>query len=208
MKKNNESFNNDDNNKITALIKLGIWLVFIVVIFIVVNLGNKNDTELNNSFENSNQEETKPLTYEEKLNKLNDNFKFNYEIKIDNNIYYFSGTRLLTKESGYRLYDSEYVYYFVEDNIIKEVKNGELFDLENLYENIDVNNLKINQIKESIKGKKYIEEENKYNYLLENNKIVTLYSDSENIRKIEIYLGDDYYKLEFSDIGLVKEIKY
>jgi len=208
VKKNNESFNNDDNNKITALIKLGIWLVFIVVIFIVVNLGNKNDTELNNSFENSNQEETKPLTYEEKLNKLNDNFKFNYEIKIDNNIYYFSGTRLLTKESGYRLYDSEYVYYFVEDNIIKEVKNGELFDLENLYENIDVNNLKINQIKESIKGKKYIEEENKYNYLLENNKIVTLYSDSENIRKIEIYLGDDYYKLEFSDIGLVKEIKY
>ena len=45
-------------------------------------------------------------------------------------------------------------------------------------------------------------------YILDDNKIIYIYSDDKNITKIEIFIASDYYKLEFSEIGLIKEINY
>jgi len=199
-----------DNDKIRSIIKLGLWLTFISVIIIVANFGGNKKNTIGNVLNNNNnkQEEAKVITYEEKWEKLNDNYKYNYEVNVGGNIYNYVGMKLLTKESGYRLEDNVYLYYFVDNGIIYEVKDGKLYDLETLYENIDVNNLDVSKLKENISNKEYVEENNKYSYLFENNKTISVYTDSENIIKIEENIDDDYYKLEFTDIGLVEEIKY
>ncbi|MBE6156514.1 MAG: hypothetical protein E7161_02090 [Firmicutes bacterium] len=197
-----------DNDKITSIVKLGLWLTFIAVLIIVANFGtNKNNTN-DNVLNNSNEQKESVLTYEEKLNKLTDNYKFNYEINADGQVYNYVGTRLSTRESGYRLNNDTYLYYYIEDGAIHEVKDETLYRLETLYEKLDVDNLDVSKIKSSIKNKEFNEENGKYSYLLENNKKVSVYTDSENITKIEIYIGKDYYKLEFTDIGLVEKIKY
>lgn len=194
----------DDNQKFNAFIKLCLWGIFIVFVVLISNFGSKKVSVDNNK----ETEEVKTITYEEKLDKLKDNYKYKYEIKIDDEVFNFVGSKNKNNESGHRLYNEEQLYYYIDSGVLYEVVDNQLKELEDLYENIDKNIIDVDKIKESITSKEYLKDNNKYSYILENNKIVYVYVNNENIEKIEIYLGEDYYKLEFSDIGLVGEINY
>ncbi len=192
------------NNKTSAYIQLGIGLVFIIilVVFVKVNGVNNNDSKP----QNEEKEEIKELTLDEKLSKLTDNYKYNYEITIGEIIYTYNGSKMGLKESGYLQINDNYLYYYKDNNYTYEVKDGGLFQIDNLYSNIDANYLDIEYIKNLIKDYEYTNEDNVYTYNLENIQII-INTDKDNITSIQI-INENNYKLEYSDIGNIKEINY
>jgi len=208
----------DNNDKIKSVVKLGLWLIFIAVLVIVAKFGGKDTT---NNVQNNNQTEIKEeenkeeviISYEEKLNKLVNNYKYTYEIKIGDNIYSYEGSKMeknsAINESGRLSLNGEIKYnYFLENGYIYQVNNGGLDKVESIYDiGIDSNYLDVLKIKEMILDKEYVVSENKYSYELEDKKI-DIYTDENNINKIEIFIEEDYYKLNLESIGEIKEISY
>ena len=192
------------NNKTSAYIQLGIGLVFIIVLVVMVKVNGVRKDE--NIPQNENKEEIKEVTLNEKLNKLTDNYKYNYEITIGDITYIYNGSKMGLKESGYLQINDNYLYYYKDNNYTYEVKNGGLFQIDNLYSNIDKNYIDIEYIKNLIKDKEYTKEDNIYTYNLENIQII-INTDKDNITSIQI-INENNYKLEYSDIGNIKEINY
>ena len=192
------------SNKTSAYIQLGIGLVFIIVLVIIVKVsGVRNDENIP---QNETKEEIKELTLDEKLSKLTDNYKYNYEITIGDITYTYNGSKMGLKESGYLQINDNYLYYYKDNNYTYEVKNGGLFQIDNLYSNIDKNYIDIEYIKNLIKDKEYTNEDNVYTYTIENNQII-INTDEDNITSI-IISNENNYKLEYSEIGSIKEINY
>ena len=192
------------NNKTSAYIQLVIGLVFIIVLVVMVKVNGVRKDE--NIPQNKTKEEINELTIEEKLNKLTDNYKYNYEITIGEITYIYNGTKMGLKESGYLQINDNYLYYYKDNNYTYEVKNGGLFQIDNLYSNIDKNYIDIEYIKNLIKDKEYTKEDNIYTYNLENMQII-INTDKDYITSIQI-INENNYKLEYSDIGSIKEINY
>ena len=192
------------NNKTSAYIQLGIGLVFIIILVIIVKVsGVRNDENIP---QNETKEEIKELTIDEKLNKLTDNYKYNYEITIGDITYTYNGSKMGLKESGYLQINDNYLYYYKDNNYTYEVKNGGLFQIDNLYSNIDKNYLDIEYIKNLIKDQEYTNEDSKYTYTIESTQII-IDTSEDNITSIQV-INENNYKLEYSDIGSIKEINY
>ncbi len=191
-----------DNLKFNAIIKLGLWLVFITFLLIVINFGGQKKADLPNK-----KPEQVTLTLNEKMQKLDNNYSYVYEIKIADNMYYFKGSTKDKKEVGVKTFNSETTNYFKENNYIYAVNNGGLDKIDNLYEGINMELLDITNLKNMLNEVKYQENNNSYIYNLED-KVITVYSDNLNITRINISMENAYYDLSFYDIGLVTEIKY
>ncbi len=192
------------SNKTSAYIQLGIGLVFIIILVIIVKVsGVRNDENIP---QNETKEEIKELTIDEKLNKLTDNYKYNYEITIGEITYTYNGSKMGLKESGYLKINDNYLYYYKDNNYTYEVKNGGLFQIDNLYSNIDKNYLDIEYIKNLIKDQEYTNEDSKYSYTIESTQII-IDTSEDNITSIQV-INENNYKLEYSDIGSIKEINY
>ena len=100
------------NERLSAIIKLALWAIFIGAMLVIANLGGKaenNSLNTDNANNSGTTEETK-LSISDKLVKLTDNFKYIYEIKIGSNIYYFVGSKNGNKESGYRNIKEEWLH--------------------------------------------------------------------------------------------------
>lgn len=192
------------NNKTSAYIQLGIGLVFIIILVIFVKVNGINNNE--SKPQNEEKEEIKELTIDEKLSKLTDNYKYNYEITIGDITYIYNGSKMGLKESGYLQINDNYLYYYKNNNYTYEVKNGGLFQIDNLYSNIDQNYIDIEYIKNLIKDQEYTNEDSKYTYTIESTQIV-IDTDKDNITSIQIN-NENNYKLEYSEIGSIKEINY
>ena len=192
------------NNKTSAYIQLGIGLIFIIILVVIVKVSGIKKEE--NIPQNETKEEIKELTIDDKLNKLTDNYKYNYEITIGEITYTYNGSKMCLKESGYLKINDNYLYYYKDNNYTYEVKNGGLFQIDNLYDNIDTNYLNLDYIKNLIKDKEYTKENNKYIYTLENMQII-INTSEDNIESI-IISNENNYKLEYSEIGNIKEINY
>lgn len=207
----------NDNTQITAVVKLGLWLIFIAILLIISHFGggqNNTNNKLNNDI--SNEEQKDVVSYEQKLNDLVNNYEYTYEVKVDNDVYVYIGSKLTAdngiKESGYVSKNNEKLYnYFLENGYVYQVNNGGLDKVESIYlQNINVNYFDMNKLKEEIQGKSYVVDTNDSNkkiYSLDNKQII-IYEDDLAIKKIEIIVGETYYKLNINKIGLIKEIKY
>ena len=110
------------------------------------------------------------------------------------------------KESGYLQINDNYLYYYKDNNYTYEVKDGGLFQIDNLYSNIDKNYLDLEYIKNLIKDYEYTNEDNVYTYMIENMQVI-INTDKDNITSIQI-INENNYKIEYSDIGNIKEINY
>ena len=192
------------NNKTSAYIQLGIGILFIIILIVVAKLSGGNTDE--NISQNETKEEIKEVALDEKLAKITDNYKYNYEITIGDITYIYNGSKMGLKESGYLQINDNYLYYYKDNNYTYEVKNGGLFQIDNLYSNIDANYIDIEYIKNLIKDHEYTKEDNKYTYNLENIQII-IDTSGDNIISIQIK-NENNYKLEYSEIGSIKEINY
>lgn len=207
---------NEGSDRIDAIVKLGLWLIFITVLMIIARFGGTSeDTNIKNPQEEIKESETiKEKSYEEKIGGLINNFAYSYEIKLDSDIFIYVGNKMMNnafvKESGYIRKNNEFLYnYFVDNGYSYQVNNGGLDKIESIYDGrIDVNYLNVDKIKDMISGKEYVvENDNKYIYNLDAKKII-LVTNKDSVTNIEVIIGEDYYKIEISGIGLVKEIKY
>ena len=81
-----------DNVRKKALIKLAIWSLFILLVLGLSGIKNPK-TEKETNIEEK-EKETTPLTYAEKLAKLNNNYNYVYKIKINDLEYEFIGEKL------------------------------------------------------------------------------------------------------------------
>ncbi|MBQ7030972.1 MAG: hypothetical protein IJN13_01195 [Bacilli bacterium] len=208
--------NNDGGDKIGAIVKLGLWLIFIAVLMIIARFGGtteNKDVEKPQDEIKENESNNKK-SYEDKLKELVNNYAYTYEIKVGNDIYTYIGNKMIDesyiKESGYIRKNNEQLYnYFIDNGYSYQVNNGGLDKVDTIYDvKIDANYLDASQIKSMIHGKEYvIENENSYIYNLDTKKIIIV-TNEESVTNIEVIIGEDYYKLEISGIGLVKEIKY
>ena len=208
--------NNDGGDKIGAIVKLGLWLIFIAVLMIIARFGGtteNTDVEKPQDEIKENESNNKK-SYEHKLKELVNNYAYTYEIKVGNDIYTYIGNKMIDesyiKESGYIRKNNEQLYnYFIDNGYSYQVNNGGLDKVDTIYDaKIDANYLDVSQIKSMIHGKEYvIENENSYIYNLDTKKIIIV-TNEESVTNIEVIIGEDYYKLEISGIGLVKEIKY
>jgi len=202
------------NEKIGSIIKLGLWLIFIIILFLLSNFSDKKEIKhITDIKDNINEK----LSYDEILNNLNNNFEYEYFIRIGNNEYNYVGKRLekengFIQESGFctkKIDDNnnELFNYYIDNGYTYKVENGGLDKIDTIYEGINENYVEINKIKDIIKNKEYVVENNIYSYNIDEINL-KIYIIEDSINKIEINTNEDNYILTFGNIGLVKDIKY
>lgn len=197
------------NEKVAALIKLVLGIVFIVILVVISGINDNNNNNINYPEDNKiTIDESNKITFEDKLAKLDNNYKYKYEIKIGDNLYIYNGAKKDNRESGTLLNNEETIYYFLENGYVYQVNNGGLDKIETIYDkNINPELLDINKIKELIVDAEYTLTENKYTYVIED-KTINIFTTDTDIEKIEIIHSDYSYLLEFNNIGKVDNITY
>ena len=168
-------------------------IVFFIVLFIIISkLAKAPDDE---------------VTLQEKLKKLNNNYQYSYEIKIGDVTYNFSGKVMDDKEAGTRKVNNKSIKYYKDESFAYEVRNRELYPIYDLYENIDDKLLNVDYLKSLISNLKFSQKGNSYTFKVDNKKI-TITTDKDNVKMIEITVGNDYYKLTYRNINEVTSVNY
>lgn len=196
-----------------SLIKLGLWLIFILAI-IIFAYTNKNDETVNNENKEIEEKETYEFKkYDEMIDSLlNSNYEFNYDIVIDDNNYLFNGTKCNNEVLGYKESNMGIVKYYISDNTYQVILK-DLVPIENLYENIDTNyldlNILFNNLNEYLYNIKKNEDTRVITYKKEGYQ-VKVTTNLDNVTNINIVVDNNTYNLSYNvvdtcNIGVVSE---
>ncbi|MFR5856678.1 MAG: hypothetical protein ACLUFU_02575 [Bacilli bacterium] len=196
-----------------AIVKLGLWLVFILAL-IIFALVNKNDNTINKENEETEEKEVYEFKkYDEMIESLLDsNYEFNYDIVINDTNYLFNGTKCNNEVLGYKESNMGIIKYYISDNTYQVVLK-ELVPIENLYENIDINYLDLNILFNNLNEYLYNIEKN------DNKRTITYKKDGyqvevitnlDNITNINITVDNNTYNLSYNvidacNIGVLSE---
>ena len=196
-----------------AIVKLGLWLVFILAL-IIFALVNKNDNTINKENEETEEKEVYEFKkYDEMIESLLDsNYEFNYDIVINDTNYLFNGTKCNNEVLGYKESNMGIIKYYISDNTYQVVLK-ELVPIENLYENIDINYLDLNILFNNLNEYLYNIEKN------DNKRTITYKKDGyqvevitnlDNITNINITVDNNTYNLSYDvidacNIGVLSE---
>lgn len=196
-----------------SLIKLGLWLIFILAI-IIFAYTNKNDETVNNVNKEIEEKETYEFKkYDEMIDSLlNSNYEFNYDIVIDKNNYLFNGTKCNNEVLGYKESNMGIVKYYISDNTYQVILNN-LVPIENLYENIDTNYLDLNILFNNLNEYLYNIEKNEDTRVITYKKEgyqVKVTTNLDNVTNINIVVDNNTYNLSYNvvdtcNIGVVSE---
>ena len=194
------------NPRKRAAIKLGFYFIFFVILFCLANISNalKNiDNTVNNKNNNVvDKEKQDNKRYSEKQNKLlNSKHNINYIIKINDIEYKINGMLNNNIIDGYLESNDGIKKINIENDTIYEIINNEKNILNSV---IDTKYININYIISTIKLENSVilnKDENKnYKYDIYkdgNNLLINVFTNSENIYKIEINVGNEEYQLNF-----------
>ncbi len=173
------------------------FFVFVIILVVVANANQKNDNlEIKNESnieENKNTSEestTENLTYLDKQKKLYEGkYEFNYTVTGELNVTY-TGTFDNGTVEGYKETEEELVRYSIEDGVTYKVKLNKKEEYDKLYEGLDANLFDFRQLFDKINSTSAIidrsKEEKTYTYDgIDGYHIVVTLSDIE-IDKIEI----------------------
>ncbi len=196
-----------------AIVKLGLWLVFILAL-IIFALVNKNDNTINKENEETEEKEVYEFKkYDEMIESLLDsNYEFNYDIVINDTNYLFNGTKCNNEVLGYKESNMGIIKYYISDNTYQVVLK-ELVPIENLYKNIDINYLDLNILFNNLNEYLYNIEKN------DNKRTITYKKDGyqvevitnlDNITNINITVDNNTYNLSYNvidacNIGVLSE---
>ena len=196
-----------------SLIKLGLWLIFILAI-IIFTYTNKNDETVNNENKEIEEKETYEFKkYDEMIDSLlNSNYEFNYDIVIDDNNYLFNGTKCNNEVLGYKESNMGIVKYYISDNTYQVILK-DLVPIENLYENIDTNYLDLNILFNNLNEYLYNIEKNEDTRVITYKKEgyqVKVTTNLDNVTNINIVVDNNTYNLSYNvvdtcNIGVVSE---
>lgn len=180
-----------------ALIKLGLWGIFFLVIFVLSAVSSYN-------YKPNELETYHFRVYEDMINDLlKNNFEFSYKIKVEDKIYFFSGKSDGKKTLGIKETKENMLKYLIEDNITYKLNLEDKEEITNLYENLNVNYLNLTELFASLKDIHYhIEKhDNKRDILYDNGVIIK--SDEYNIFSILIDEQTSSYEFNFTNLGKI-----
>lgn len=168
-----------------ALIKLGFWVIFIAIIYIIAITGSNTKTDNNNNNKpelNSNKEEIKYSNYSYVYNIVINEEKYNFEGKVTNE-----------KEIGYKMQEDKIIKYEKENNVIYEVTLNERKEITNLYENLNSVFLDYNILITIINESQCVDNYCEFDY----NNYVFKVTKNNNILTVNIVKENENYNLTY-----------
>lgn len=200
------------NTRTRALIKLGMWFSFFILIFLVlgiVSIFNNN----NQSQEQTKKEEVVTANISTMIeNLISCNYTFEYKIVSGDIQYSYTGSKENKEEKGYYESSNDIIKYIIKDNVYYELNNNELIENNEIINEEDKNILNLNNILSIIK--KYeleneaLKEGNEYIYNVVNNDInyqIKIITKNSDIQSIVIDYDNINYNLTFKNIENVTE---
>ncbi len=193
-----------------AVIKLSIYLVFIILVIIFVNVTSSmnkiiKDTKI--------VEDVTPTIQEMKDDLLKNNYKYTYTITKDTKKTVYSGERLKKEEVGTKENEIETIKYYVNDVTYYQIKMGEKIETNNLYDGFNINMMDSEFILNLIKDKSTLINQKKklkeysYEFTHEDKNIeISLLASEDVIKEIDILYDNIKYNLKYSSIGKISEL--
>lgn len=193
-----------------AIIKLSIYLIFIILVIIFVNIGSSmnkiiKDTKI--------VEDAAPTIQEMKDALLKNNYKYTYTITKDAQKTVYSGEKLKKEEVGTKENEVETIKYYVNDVAYYQLKMGEKIEINNLYDGFNINMMDSEFILNLIKDKSTLINQNKklkeysYEFTYEDKNIeISLLASKDAIKEIDILYDNIEYNLKYSSIGKISEL--
>lgn len=126
-----------------SLIKLIIWLVFIVILYLVLTFGFGGKTSNNNTKNKTNEVENKEEVTDNVVEGTffdirNKNYEYTYNVMIGEEKYVYNGTISLDSDSGYKESNEGIIKYEKIGDKYYQVTLNEQIEIPNLYENLQV----------------------------------------------------------------------
>ena len=188
----------NDNPRMKALFKLGIWVLFFAIVFAVVSILGALMPKKNNT------SNTK-IDCVKKLIELKEcNYEYEYTItKPDSKIIY-KGSNYQGIEQGYKETD-KIIKYQVEDNMSYQIIGDYFEPIESIYDDVDVSLISLSSIAELIKAYNATIVDNScvYNFF---DKAITITINKDSAI-ININMEQDKYLLNYTNINHTNEIK-
>lgn len=200
-----------------AVIKLGLWGVFFLLIFVVIGFsdGNVANSNINNYGNNTNSEgegTVRFALYEDMIsNILKNNYEFSYDIKIAEEKYLFSGKYDGTNIMGVKETKEEVIKYYVSEGKSYKIKLDNLEALDNTYLEVNEEIIDLNKFFDSLKDTSYrVEKTGDTREIIYNSTgfSIVIKTDINEIIEINYVKDDDMYNMKFSSVGKIAEIKY
>ena len=194
-------------NRGKSVIKLGAWIVFIVIILVLSVFGK--DDNYDNVIDDS-QNETEEVIYEfvnySDMQKelLKNNYEYEYIIKSNDNIIIFNGVKDGTSEMGYKEDNNGIIKYYIDNLGVKQVILNDMVELNTLYDNIDSSFLDLEILFNNLNEYLYNIEKNENKRTITYDKegfSVVVKTDLNNIKNINIINNEVTYELKFTNIG-------
>ena len=194
-------------NRGKSVIKLGAWIIFIVIILVLSVFGKDNNY---NNVIDENQNETEEVIYEfvnySDMQKelLKNNYEYEYIIKNNDNIIIFNGVKDGTNEMGYKEDINGIIKYYIDNLGVKQVFLNDMVELNTLYDNIDSSFLNLEILFNNLNEYLYNIEKNGNERTIMYDKegfSVVVKTDLNNIKNINIINNEITYELKFTNIG-------
>lgn len=205
--KDNNGFWQSEKGK--AAIKLGLWMIFIVVLIVIVIISEQGTTNLTGDEvippEVDSGENTDFNNYSDMLdNLLLDNYEYSYTITTENGKYIYTGWKNDNKEIGFREDGNGIIKYFVDESNTYRINMDTLEIMTDLYNGFDSSYIDLHLLFENLSEYLYSVEKNgnirTINYDKEGYQVIVT-TDIENITNIQITVDTTTYDLEFTKVG-------
>lgn len=194
-----------ENPKGKAAIKLGGYLLVIIVISVIAAVGSR----MNNNIEEEKEVE-KTLTYSDKIKMIEDNnYNYVFEVTKGEEKIIFSGVKYEKRDLGYKETESKTIKYYIDDQDY-EVVLGELYPIDDLYVGTNGELIDMEYIVDTIKNMDGELKENSYEkyYVYDdilNNIRTSVYFNEEKITKIITTDNEITALLTFDKFGQITE---
>lgn len=191
-----------------ALVKLGLWMIFIVVIVIVAIVSESSDSnyleDTNNELE-VNEEVYEFTNYDDMLDALLlGNYEYTYTITNENSKYIYTGWKNETKEIGFREDNTGIIKYYIDGVNVYKVNLDNVEVIDYLYNNIDSSYLSLNNLFDNLSNYLYSVSKNDDVRTITYDKSgyqVIVNTNTKFITNIIITTDTTTYDLEFTKIG-------
>ncbi len=193
-----------------ALIKLGMWLLFFLLVLIMVSFMPKKEINIGNK-ETENEKVYEFVSYPEMVKELlKENFEFFYKIGDDENEYRFYGKSDGILVQGIRETKDEIYKYVISDGKWLKKIWDETFIIYDLYLESFLDVVFLETFFKSLEEEEYhiekSEGDRKIIYDLEDGEVV-VYTDLKNIERIYVLKDNIGYDLYFKSVGMIEGLE-
>ncbi len=190
----------NDNPRIKAIFKLGLWLIFFATVFVVFYIISLIVPQKPNN-STKKQDIIKAIEV-----VASSNYEFEYNIKVNDNKIKMNGQKYNDIMRFYKEDNGNIVKYQIEGEHAYQII-GDYFEpiTDNIYGDIEIGFIDLNSIISLLSTYQYRLVDNNYEYDLVDRKVVI--TDSKTSLKITITTEANSYELSYRNYNEVEEIK-